>query len=94
MSGESRLAPALDAEQALRALIGVGCDATVYVALVGEAVDAWRPISARCEGDGLYRLSDRVPCGERWAFPPGSLVRCEPRCLGGTSVVVAVSAAD
>ena len=65
---------------------------TIYVALLDEAVDVWRPVEA-IEEQGHYRLPDTAPDGERWEFAPGSLVVCETRNLSegptlvGTGVV-------
>jgi hypothetical protein len=57
-------------------------EATVYVQLLDENVDAWRPVRATFEGNGVYRLLDEQPGDERWAFPPGSRVLCQRRSLG------------
>ena|SRR5947209_11042787 len=87
----------LDPEQALRGFLAADPDAlattTVYVALAGEPVEAWRPVAAEPAGDGLYVLCGRRAPHERWAFPPGSLVRCERRSLDGRDVLLAVAAA-
>jgi hypothetical protein len=64
---------------------------TIYLALLNEGVDVWRPIDARCEGD-LYRIVDSVPESEPWAFGPGTLVRCELRELADGPALVAVEA--
>ena len=66
----------------------------IYVELLGEAVDVWRPVAATPEGAGIYRLLETQPEDEEWAFPPGSRVRCEPRPLSGGSELVAVALAE
>ena len=49
----------------------------VYVPLVGEGTDCWRPVHAdRIDGDVYEITVDKEPDGERWAFPPRSRVRC------------------
>src|ERR1700722_18663925 len=53
----------------------------VYVRLIGESVDVWRPVAATFEGNGVYRLTAAQPDGETWAFPPGSRVLCQRRAL-------------
>ncbi|HEY5317055.1 MAG TPA: hypothetical protein VIJ20_03685 [Solirubrobacteraceae bacterium] len=63
---------------------------TIYVALVGEGVDVWRPVQARVQDDGTFQLPDRAPDGEDWQFAPGSLVRCELRRLADGETLVAV----
>jgi len=66
--------------------------ATIYVSLLDEAVDVWRPIEAFSEGESLYRIPEGpTPGDETWEFPPGSLVRCEWRELAEGPALVAVA---
>jgi hypothetical protein len=72
---------------------------TIYIELLDEGVQAWRPVSAIHEGGCVYRLPQRRPpemTGEVWAFPPGSLVVCEVRDFSDNEgpVPVAVRRAD
>jgi hypothetical protein len=62
---------------------------TVYVELVDEGVNVWRPVEAVEDGDGFV-LPMSAPDGERWRFPPGSRVRCELRELSDGEALVAV----
>lgn len=65
---------------------------TVYVMLVDESVDVWRPVPAAEIGNGQYKLfpSDGYdPKDETWEFPPGATVECEPRMLSEGVVLVA-----
>jgi hypothetical protein len=64
---------------------------TIYVALLDEGVDVWRPVEAQREGN-FYRIFGSVPETEKWAFAPGSLVRCEQRELSEGPELVAVEA--
>ena len=69
----------------------------IYVELLEEGVDVWRPVRAIVEGNGVYRLPDEQPEGERWAFPPGARVVCEPRLAEGAAdaeALVATRLAD
>ncbi len=67
---------------------------TIYVALLGEGVDAWRPVAATNEGGSVYVISDApAPPDEEWEFAPGSRVRCETRPLSEGPALVAVAAA-
>jgi hypothetical protein len=54
---------------------------TVYVALLNEDVDVWRPVQARPLGHNLYRLIgvDADVSNESWQFPAGAIVRCESK---------------
>jgi hypothetical protein len=79
---------------------GLACDyrggvpnETVYVELLGEGVDVWRPVGATRQAEGLYRLDDEQAPAEQWAFAPGALVRCECRVFEGETRLVAVSSA-
>ncbi len=54
----------------------------IYVALLDEGTDVWRPVPAHPVGDGIYillRPDDYDAEDERWEFPPGSVVKCEQR---------------
>ena len=55
----------------------------IYVALLDEGVDVWRPIDAILVRDDVYQLSDSlsIPEGEHWQFAPGTLVRCKPKAF-------------
>jgi hypothetical protein len=59
---------------------------TVYVALLDEGVDVWRPVDAAVVGEDVVRLPDHAPQGEQWAFAPGSRVRWEQRSIGKVAV--------
>jgi hypothetical protein len=68
---------------------------TVYVPLLNEGVEVWRPVEAEPLGDGLFRLI--APRGydpeiETWAFLPGAVVRCLQRNLSEGPALVAVEA--
>ena len=48
---------------------------TIYVRLVGESVDVWRPVHAEEVSQAVYRIVEQlVPHQERWEFEPGTLV--------------------
>ena len=70
-------------------LVAQVTDVTVYVQLLDEGVDVWRPVEATPLAHGLYRLTGRRPDGESWAFDTGDVVRCRPRSLSGDEVLVA-----
>lgn len=53
--------------------------ATVYMPLLNEAVDVWRPVEATPLTGDTYRVEGEVPEDEEWAFAPGTIVRCEWR---------------
>ncbi len=65
--------------------------AQIYVALLGEGVDVWRPVQAIHERGDLYRIISPNPDAEdeRWQFSSGDVVRCERRAFssGGEGLV-------
>ncbi|MFB3815277.1 MAG: hypothetical protein ACE14L_14320 [Terriglobales bacterium] len=49
----------------------------IYVPLLDEGTDCWRPVHAEHVRDDVYEITvDREPKGERWQYPPHALVRC------------------
>ncbi len=68
-------------------------DAEVYVALLDEAVEAWRPVRAERIGDNTYRILiqpyDRSI--ESWEFEPGDVVLCETVDVAGGRILAARS---
>jgi hypothetical protein len=55
----------------------------VYVALLGEGTEVWRPVAAEQVGPDLFRLLGPAPEGESWEFGPGAVVRCRERAFAG-----------
>lgn len=54
----------------------------IYVSLIDEGVEVWRPVPAyRVDADTyiVLRTPDYDPQDESWQFPPGSIVVCEAR---------------
>lgn len=51
----------------------------IYVALLDEAVDVWRPVDAEPVGGGVYRIvaQDYDRDLETWQFEPGEVVVVE-----------------
>ena len=68
---------------------------TVYVALLGEGTSVWRPVQAVSISGERWRSVSSVVEGDRWEFPPGSVVRCAERVFAdGQRGLVAVEAVD
>jgi hypothetical protein len=68
---------------------------TIYMPLVGEGTEVWRPVAASRLAEHVYVILGAMPDDETWAFPPGSRVRCETRRFGaGPQELVAVSLAS
>jgi|WetSurMetagenome_2_1015567.scaffolds.fasta_scaffold488132_1 hypothetical protein len=51
----------------------------IYVALLGENVDVWRPVKAQSMGRRRYRILEQPYDAdiEKWEFEPGETVICE-----------------
>ncbi len=62
---------------------------TIYIELLDEGVDVWRPVKAKAETDDIFRLPPTAPEDEVWRFAPGSRVRCEWRDLPDGAALVA-----
>ena len=59
---------------------------TLYVRLLNEGVEVFRPTQAVPVGDGIYKLlptPDYDPTDEEWEFTPGSTVKGILRILHG-----------
>lgn len=66
----------------------VGTRWLIYVQLIGEAVDVWRPVLAEVVGDRTFRIVGENPSPETetWAFVTGETVRCQERRFTDGSV--------
>jgi hypothetical protein len=51
----------------------------IFVKLMDEAVDVWKPVMAVHVRDSIYLISapDDDSCEESWQFQPGEAVVCE-----------------
>jgi hypothetical protein len=56
---------------------------TIYIYLLDEGVDVWRPVEAMHIKDDLYRITSINPDdeNEKWQFSTGDLVQCEMKIL-------------
>jgi len=67
---------------------------TIYIRLLGEGTDVFRPTQAEELTAGRFKLlptPDYDPDDERWEFIPGSIVRGVNRTMEGKAVMVAAS---
>lgn len=68
---------------------------TIYVKLLEEGVECWRPVDAVMIRPGVFRIvsAQPDPQDERWEFGSGQDVACEERKFdGGECHLVAVHA--
>ncbi|HEV3510718.1 MAG TPA: hypothetical protein VGS05_03380 [Candidatus Sulfotelmatobacter sp.] len=52
---------------------------TIYMPLVGDGTECWRPVRAVQVGDDIFEISDKLPENESWAFSPHCRVRCRDK---------------
>lgn len=70
---------------------------TIYVKLLDEGVDVWKPVLARRgEIPNSFYIHQflEIPKGEQWEFSPGSCVLTKEMILEGQRVVAAYKLAD
>jgi hypothetical protein len=65
----------------------------IYVPLLEEGTDVWRPTSAEHITEDVYRITGEAPEDERWKFSCGQLVRCRQQKLSGGDSLVAYESA-
>jgi hypothetical protein len=68
---------------------------TIYVALLDEGIDVWRPVAARRLSPDRYLILDQDydQAIERWEFEPGTVVRCRREDRHGRQILMATEAA-
>jgi hypothetical protein len=68
---------------------------TIYVALLDEGLDVWRPVTARRLSSDRYLILDQGHdrATERWQFEPGSVVTCRAEDRDGRQILIANAAA-
>jgi hypothetical protein len=52
---------------------------TIFVRLLGEAVDCWRPVNAVQDGDHYQIVGTEHDPDEEWEFQVGEVVQCKSR---------------
>jgi hypothetical protein len=64
----------------------------IYVYLLDEGTDCWRPVQAAGLGADRYRIvsENDDPEDEHWQFTTGDVVRCMERQLSGGRHLVAI----
>jgi hypothetical protein len=67
---------------------------TIYMPLLNEGTDVWRPVEAMKITALGYMVTQPQPAEEEWAFQPGYILRCEERQLSDGPKLVAVAKAS
>ena len=67
----------------------------VFMPLLDEGTDVWRPVRAQHVADDVYRIIGDAPDpdDEVWQFVPGTLVRCREQKLSRGVCLVAFEVA-
>lgn len=65
----------------------------IYVRLLDEGTDCWRPVTAEQDGERFLVLGP-VPDDERWEFQPGTYVLCRKQTFQNGEGLVAYKAAE
>lgn len=56
----------------------------IYMPLVGEGTDCWRPVRARRISEDIFEVTEKhIPSDESWKLAPSSRVRCRNRIFAG-----------
>lgn len=65
---------------------------TIYVQLLNEGSEVYRPVLSKKINDFLYELLDNNydPEDEEWEFLPGTIVVVEEKILSGKKELVAI----
>jgi hypothetical protein len=58
----------------------------IFVKLLDEGTDCWRPVNANPIGDGVFEVLGIEPFGETWEFAPGTHVRCQQKQFANGSI--------
>jgi hypothetical protein len=68
--------------------------AKIYVPLLDEGLDVWRPVRARRLSRDTYLILDQPydRAVETWQFEPGTVVRCRRERREGAPILVASEA--
>src|ERR1700676_392992 len=58
-------------------------ETVVYMPLVGDGTDCWRPVRAQSISEDIFEVIDHIPSGESWKFAPFTRLRCRNRTFTG-----------
>jgi len=66
----------------------------IYVKLLNEGTEVYRPVPAKRISESVYLINDSATydaTDETWEYPPGSRVQVTRRALSGELKLVAIS---
>ena len=52
---------------------------TIYVPLINEGTEVWRPVEAEPISDALFRVESKAPDDEQWGYASGQIVAVQQR---------------
>ncbi|MGB8490346.1 MAG: hypothetical protein WCE64_04760 [Bacteroidales bacterium] len=62
----------------------------IYIKLLEEGTDVYRPVKALKVEEGKFKILDTQPEDELWEFEAGELVLCDYKKLEGEMLLVAM----
>ena len=65
---------------------------TIYMPLIGEGTECWRPVRALQVAADIFEVADEIPENESWAFAPFSRVLCREKMFADGQTGLAVFA--
>jgi hypothetical protein len=63
---------------------------TIYVKLLEEGTDVYRPVEVEKINENTFRIKDQNDYDEVWEFSPGAIVEVEEKELTGEKCMIAV----
>jgi len=64
---------------------------TIYIYLLNEGTDCWRPVTAIQIKDNIYKITGIRNDDEEWEFITGDIVECAFKCFSdNTKALVAI----
>lgn len=68
----------------------------IYVAMVDEGVDVWRPVEARHINGNIYQITEQNDASdlEKWRFNYGETVACKMITVSEGRILAAVEKVD
>ena len=66
----------------------------IYLPLLNEGTNVWRPVEAEQIGEDRYRIVQDQPEDEDWPVLPGTTVRCARREFANGQIALAAVIPD
>jgi hypothetical protein len=67
---------------------------TIFIRLLEEGTEVYRPVNALEVGESVYRIEDCMPEDEIWEFQSGDIVYCIMKDFEGETRLAAINKTD